>query len=128
MNGPRPTRARQIARAASAFEREATGRPPESVAVALAGDTLVVTLHGALSPAEQALGRTQAGASLLQEFHRGVFASAGGPLRQEVARVTGVEVREATAEVQAATGTLALVFALAGSVPPEAWSGPAPGA
>ncbi len=127
MIDPGPPRARQIARAASAFQREAAGRPPESVAVALAGETLVVTLRGTLSPAEQALARTQAGAALLQDFYRGVFASAGGPLRQEVARVTGADVRETTAEVQAASGTLVLVFALAASVPPEAWSGPAPG-
>jgi uncharacterized protein YbcI len=127
MNDPGPTRARQIARAASAFQREAAGRSPESVAVALAGTTLVVTLHGALSRAEQALARTQAGVTLLQDFHRGVFASAGGPLRREVARVTGTEVLETMVEIQAATRTVVLVFALAGTVPPEVWNGPAPG-
>ena len=122
------TRAHQVARTVSAFERARTGRPPKSVAVVLGGETLVITLHGALSPAEQALAQTPAGLALVQEFHRALFASASGPLRQEVGRITGADVRAAGAEVQGATGTVVLVFSLAGSVPTETWSGTAPGA
>ena len=116
-------RARQIARVAWAFERERTGHPSDSLAVVLAADTLVVTLHGALSAAERTLAGTEAGAALVREFHRALFASACGPLRQEVERITGTAVREASAEVQGATGTVVLVFLLAGGVPPESWSG-----
>ncbi len=123
MDNPCPTRAQQIASAASAFLRQATGRSPESVAVALAGETLVVTLHGALSPAEETLARTQAGAALLQKFHRELFASAGDPLRQEIRRVTGLELREVTTEVQATTSALVLLCVLYGRIPPEIWSG-----
>jgi uncharacterized protein YbcI len=46
------TVAQRIAQAASAFERQATGHAPTSVTAVLGGDRLVVTLHGALSPAE----------------------------------------------------------------------------
>src|SRR5215207_6144299 len=53
-----PTVAQQIARAAPAFEERLTGRSPRTVAVVLSGETLVITLHGALSPAEQALAKT----------------------------------------------------------------------
>ena len=132
MNESNSTMAQQIAQAASAFERQRTGHAPRSVTVVLSGETLVVTLHGALSPAEQALARTPEGAARVQEFHRQLFASSAESLRQEIKRITGVEVREATAEVEAGTGTVVQVFTtgtvvqvflLAGSVPAETWSG-----
>lgn len=136
MDQSSPTRAQQIARAASDFERQRTGRVPKSVAVVLNGDTLVVTLHGVLSPAEQALARSAAGIAQLQEFYRLLFSDAAGPLLLEIKRITGVGVREAAAEVQPATGAVVPVFAastvvhlflLAGSLPTETWSGSAPG-
>src|SRR5207245_1621650 len=83
--------AQQLARAASAFEQQRTGHPPRSVTVVLSGDTLVLTLHGALSPAEQALAKTPAGAAQVQEFHRQLFNSSAAWLRQEIKRITGVE-------------------------------------
>src|SRR5262249_17888708 len=67
------TMAQQVADAAGAFERRRTGHVPESVAVVLGEETLVITLHGALSPAERALARTPEGAAQLQEFHRQLF-------------------------------------------------------
>ena len=132
MNESNATMAQQIAHAASAFERQRTGHAPRSVTVVLSGETLVVTLHGALSPAEQALTRTPEGAARVQEFHRQLFASSAESLREEIKRITGVEVREATAEVEAGTrtvvqvfttGTVVQVFLLAGSVPADTWRG-----
>ena len=127
-----PTIAHQIAQAAVAFERQRTGVTPRSVAVVLGEGTLVVTLHGALSPAEQALARTPGGAMRVQEFHRQLFADAAGPFRDEIRRITGVEVRDATAEVEPTTGTVMQVFTtgtavqvylLAGEVAAGSWSG-----
>src|SRR5947207_3072436 len=69
------TVAQQIALAASAFEERLTGRSPRTVAVVLSGETLVITLHGALSPAERALAKTVEGAAEVQEYHRRLFAS-----------------------------------------------------
>ena len=126
------TVAQQVARAASAFEQRLTGRAPKSVAVVLGGETLVVTLHGALSPAERALSRTPAGAARVQEFHRQLFASSLDALRQEIKRITGVDVREAAAEVAPTTGTVVKVFTtgtmvqvflLAHDLPADTWSG-----
>jgi uncharacterized protein YbcI len=131
-----PTLAQQLAQVACAFEHQRTGHAPRSVAVVLSGDTLVITLHGALSPAEKALAQSPAGAAQVQEFHRQLFANSADALRQEIKRITGVEVREATAEVEPATGTVVQVFTtgtvvqvflLAGSVPSGTWSGNGPG-
>jgi uncharacterized protein YbcI len=127
MNESGSTQAQQVARTLIAFEREQTGRRPKSVAVVLGGETLVAILHGALSPAEQSLAQTPAGLALLQEFHRALLANACSPLWQEVGRITGTEVRAAGAEVQGATGTVVLIFLLAGSAPIVTWSGTAPG-
>ena len=57
------TMAQQVARAAAAHEQRRTGNPPNSVTVVLSGETLVITLHGVLSPAEKALAKTVAGAA-----------------------------------------------------------------
>jgi uncharacterized protein YbcI len=132
MNQPDSTAARQIAQAAISYERRRTGHAPRWVTVVLSTDTLVITLHGALSPAEQALARDPAGAAQVQEFHKQLFNNSSDALRQEIKRITGVEVREAAAEVEATTGsvvqvfttgTAVQVFLLAGNVPAGTWSG-----
>ena len=131
------TMARQIAQAAIAFEERRTGNHrPKSVTVVLSEGTLVITLHEALSPAERVLAKSPAGAAQMQEFHRQLFANSSDSLRQEIKRITGMEVREATAEIEPAsgavvqaftTGTVVQVFLLAGSAPTETWRGSAPG-
>jgi uncharacterized protein YbcI len=132
MDKPNSTMAHQIAQAASVFEQQRTGNTPKSVTVVLSDTTLVITLHGALSPAEKALARSPAGAAQVQDFHRQLFASASDSLRQEIRRITGVEVREATAEVEPTTGTVVGVFTtgttvqvylLAHGVPAGRWNG-----
>ena len=105
MNKSKSTMAQQIAQAAIAFEQRRTGNHvPKSVTVVLSEGTLVITLHDALSPAEKALAKSPAGAAQVQEFHRQLFASSSDSLRQEIKRITGMEVREATAEVEPASG------------------------
>ena len=126
------SRAQQIAQAALDFEQQTTGRAPKSVTVVLSDNTLVITLHGALSPAEKILAGTPEGIAQVQEFHQQLFASASASLRRQIKRITGVEVREAAAEVETATGTVVKVFTsgtvvqvylLAHSVPADTWSG-----
>jgi uncharacterized protein YbcI len=126
------TMAHQIAEAAIRFETRRNGHVPESATVVLSEDTLVVTLHGSLSPAEKALAKTPDGAAQVQEFHRQLFTSSSESLRQEIQRITGVEVREATAEVETTTGTvvhvftsgtMVQVFLLARPLSAETWNG-----
>ena len=131
------TMAQQIAQAAIAFEQRRTGNHvPKAVTVVLSEGTLVITLHDALSPAEKVLAQSPAGAAQMQEFHRQLFANSSVSLRQEIQRITGMEVREATAEIEPTsgavvqaftTGNVVQVFQLAGRSPTETWSGSAPG-
>jgi len=104
------TMAQQIAEAASAFEHLRTGHTPKSVAAVLSEETLVVTVHDALSPAEKALAQTAAGAAQVQDFHRQLFTDSVDTSRREIKRITGVDVREATAEVETKTDTVVHVF------------------
>ena len=83
MNKSKSTMAQQIAQAAIAFEQRRTGNhAPKSVTVVLSEGTLVITLHGALSPAETALARSPAGAAEMQELYRQLFASAADVLHR----------------------------------------------
>jgi uncharacterized protein YbcI len=86
----------------------------------------------ALSPAEKAVAQSPAAALQLQDYHRQLFVNAVDALRQEITRITGVEVRDATAEIETntgaimqifATGTVVQVFLLASAVPGESWTG-----
>lgn len=127
-----PTMAEQVAHAISVFQEERTGYPPKAVTVVLSDDTLVVTLHEALSPAERALASTPEGAAQVQEFHRQLFKDSLDLLRQEIKRITGVAVGEAAAEMEPTTGaivhafttgTMVQVFQLAAKISAGAWNG-----
>ena len=126
-----PTMAQQVAQAVSAFQEQRTGYAPKAVTVVLSEDTLVVTLHEALSPAEKALASTPEGAVQVQEFHRELFKNSADLLRQEIKRITGVAVGEAAAEVETTTGavvhafttgTMVQVFRFVSSISTDAWN------
>lgn len=127
--------AQQIGESAIAFERRRTGHNPQSVTVVLSESTIVITVHGALSPAEKALAKSAGGAAQLQEFHRQLFKNNADSLLQAIKSITGVEVCEAVVEVDptidtahktCTTGNLIQVFLLARNVPPGTWSGCGP--
>ena len=125
---PIPSVEQQIATAISAFQKQITGHSPKAVTVVLSEDTLLITLYDALTPAERALAKSADGAAKVQEFHRQLFATSSESLRQEIERITGRQVREATAEVDPTTGaivhafttgTVVQVFLLTGNVPAD---------
>lgn len=100
----------QIAEAAIAFQLERTGHAPTSATVVLSDNTLVITLHGALSEAERVLSRSQEGAAKVQTFHRELFGISAADLRREIERITGIAVREAAGEIEPATGVVVHAF------------------
>ena len=110
MNDTTSDIAQQLARVASRLQEQRTGHAPKAVTVVLSEDTLVVTLHEALTPAEKALARSPQGAAQVQEFHRQLFATSTEEMREEIKRITGREVREAVAEIETATGNVVLAF------------------
>jgi uncharacterized protein YbcI len=125
------TMAEKVAEAARRFQERLTGHMPGAVTVVLNGDTLVITMQDALTPAERDMARSAAGATKVQEFHRQLFGSSVESLRKEIKRITGVAVREAAADVETASGsavqafasgTVVQVFQLAGGVSRKAWN------
>ena len=132
MDDPRPNMAQEVAEAVTAYQKRTTGHAPKAVTVVLSRDTLVITLHEALSPAEKALARSPEGAAQVEEFHRQLFSNSSQSLREDIRRITGVEVREAVAEVEPTTGAvvqaftssaMVQVFRMAGNVASGTWHG-----
>lgn len=130
---PDLTVAQKVAQAARDLQLQRTGHAPGAVSVVASGDTLVITLHEALTPAERALAKDPAGAAKVQNFHRQLFAANSETLKQAIERITGVSVREAAAEVDTHTGavihvfsggTMVQVFLLAGDVASGDWHQP----
>jgi len=126
------TMAQRVAKAVRAHQQQRTGHEPQEVTVMLDGNTLVITLNGALTPAEQALAASPEGAAKVQEFHRQLFASSSQELLAEIRRITGISVREAALEVDSGTGaivhaftrgTVVQVFQLAQPVSALDWNG-----
>ena len=127
--------AQQIAEAVTAFMEGSTGHAPTDVTVVVSEDTLVITLHAALTPAEKSLAKQPAGAAVIQKFHRQMFSNSSAPLRQKIKRISGREVHEAAAEVDPQTGTvvhaftagkMAEVYLFTRHVLHEAWNGSEP--
>lgn len=83
---------------------------PTSVTVVRSDDTFVITLHGALSRAESFLAKSANGAASVENFHRAYFASHAKSIRSEIERITGVEVRQAPAEIELSAGAIVAVF------------------
>jgi uncharacterized protein YbcI len=119
-----------VAQAARDFQHQRTGHVPKSVSVVLSNDTLVITLYEALSPAERSMAISPAGAAKVREFHRQLFADSSKVFAAELKRITGVDVRESTAEVETdagavvqvfASGTMVQVFQLARTIPEKTW-------
>jgi uncharacterized protein YbcI len=131
MDANKRTIAQQLADAVSESQRRRTGHAPKAVTVVLSEQTLVITLHGALTPAEQALAENAAGAEQVQNFHRQLFASSVDALKQEIQRITGVQVREVAAEIDTNTGavvhaftsgTMVQVFLMAQAMAADNWT------
>ncbi|MGI9012950.1 MAG: DUF2294 domain-containing protein [Phycisphaerales bacterium] len=130
MMKPSPTMAQMIAEMSVTLQAERTGQAPGSVTVVFSDDTLVITLHEALTPAEKELARTKKGAEQVQEFHRALFASTCDAMRERIKKITGIDVLEAASEIETAsgavihaftTGTVVQVFLLSEPVSYKYW-------
>lgn len=102
--------AEQLGAVASRLQSQRTGHAPKAASVVIGEDTLVVTLHEALTPAERALAQSAEGAAQVQDFHRQLFANSTEEMRREIERITGRTVREAMAEVETETGAVVHAF------------------
>jgi uncharacterized protein YbcI len=127
--------AREIAEVAAVFERQRTGHAPDSISVMLGGGTLVIAVHGALSPAERAILDSPEGAASVEELQRQLFQTGGDAMRSEIQRITGSPIRVATVDIDRGSGTaikafpggtLIQVYLLESDLPVQHWSGAEP--
>jgi uncharacterized protein YbcI len=101
---------KELAQIAMSMQAERTGHMPKAVTVVASEDTVVLSLHEALTPAEKILARTEAGAAKVEQYHRALFAVSCDELRKEIQRLTGKRVREAAVVVEPATGAVVHAF------------------
>lgn len=101
---------KELAKIALSMQSERTGHAPKAVTVVASEDTVVLTLHEALTPAEKILARSEAGAAKVEQYHRALFAVSCDELRREIQRLTGKRVREAAVVVEPATGAIVHAF------------------
>ncbi len=106
MPGNLKSMAQKVAQAASRSQELRTGLAPSSVTTVLSEGVLVITLLGALTPAEQSLAANPAGAEKIQEFHRQLFLISSDDMRHEITEITGVQIQEAGAELGTDHGTM----------------------
>jgi uncharacterized protein YbcI len=100
----------ELAQIALSMQLERTGHTPKAVTVVASEDTVVLTLHEALTPAERILARSESGAAKIEQYHRALFAVSCDELRKEIQRLTGRKVREAAVVVEPATGAIVHAF------------------
>lgn len=101
---------KELAQIALSMQSERTGHAPKAVTVVASEETVVLTLHEALSPAERILASTESGAAKVEQYHRALFAVSCDEFRKEIQRLTGRKVREAAVVVEPATGAIVHAF------------------
>jgi len=105
-----PNVPKELAQIALSMQAERTGHSPKAVTVVASDETVVVTLHEALTPAEKILARSTAGAAQVEGYHRALFAVSCDQLRTEIQRLTGRKVKESAVVVEPATGAIVHAF------------------
>jgi hypothetical protein len=102
--------AQLIARAAAAFVCQRTGHVPGAVEVAQSNELLVITLHNARALPEQRRFRQSEETAELHEVYRELFAGSLDWLRQEVGRITGLQIGAVTVASKAPTGAVVVLM------------------
>jgi uncharacterized protein YbcI len=100
----------KIAQAAHAIEKQRTKHGRKWAAVFLNEDTLAIALHGCLTAAENALAHSPSGATQVRDYHQQLFAGLPASLLQRIKCLTGMEVRDTTAEIHANAGSVVQIF------------------
>jgi len=120
MDQSQRTIGQKIAQVVRAFEKRRTKHGRKWVAVFMNEDTIVIALHGSLTVAEKALAQSPVGTDQIREFHRQLFANGSATLHRKIKSITGMEVRDTTAEIEPTTGSVVQVF----TTDAVGWEGP----
>jgi uncharacterized protein YbcI len=107
---PPRTIGQRIAGAAHAFEKRRTKHGRKWVAVFMNEDTIVIALHASLTATEKALTQRPAGLAQALEFHRQLFSDASALLLRKIKSITGMVVRQTSAEIDPMTGSVVHLF------------------
>ena len=110
MNTSGPTMAHQIAQAAISLEKRLTGHERKWRVAFMNDDPIVIAVHASLTADEVAQTQCMGGGARIKEVHRALFAACRNSMRQEIERITGMEVSEASVDTEPAAGGVVLLF------------------
>ncbi len=102
----------QISEALIKFEKEYMGRGPIETKTYIINDMVFARLKGVLSPAEEKLARTGAGADLIKQTRVQLLEGARVLLEKIVSEITASQVRSLHSDISTKTGERVIIFTL----------------
>ena len=105
----------QLTEAVIAFQRDQMSVTAESVWVDLHPGALVVTVRGAISPAEQSCARDGKGRELLDRFYSRLFEVSKRTLEEAVEAILGLPMRQSRLCVDTESGAQVILFTFCGN-------------
>ena len=102
----------QISEAIIKFEKEYMGRGPTETKTYIIRDMIFIRLKGVLTPAEEQLAKTVAGAELIKKTRIQLLEDAKILLANIISGITGCQVKSLHSDISTKTGERIIVFTL----------------
>ena len=102
----------QISEAIIKFEKEYMGRGPIETKTYIISDMVFVRLKGVLTPAEEQLSKTLAGADLIKKTRVQLLEGARILLDKLISDITGCQIKILHSDISKKTGERVIIFTL----------------
>ncbi|MGR3177061.1 MAG: DUF2294 domain-containing protein [Candidatus Anammoxibacter sp.] len=102
----------QISEAIIKFEKEYMGRGPIETKTYIINDMVLVRLKGVLTPAEEQLSKTVAGADLIKKTRVQLLEGARILLDKLISDITSCQVKSLHSDISTKTGERVIIFTL----------------
>jgi uncharacterized protein YbcI len=102
----------QISEAIVKFEKEYMGRGPSETRAYIIKDMVFLRLKGVLTPAEEQLAKTPAGAEMIKKTRMQLMEHARGLLENMISEITSCQIQSLHTDISTRTGERVIVFTL----------------
>jgi uncharacterized protein YbcI len=102
----------QISEAVIQFEKEYMGRGPKETKTYILKDIIFIRLKGVLTPAEEQLAKTTAGADLVKQTRVKLLEGARFLLEKIIQDITCCSIKSLHSDISTKTGERIIVFSL----------------
>jgi uncharacterized protein YbcI len=109
----------QIAESIIKFEKEYMGRGPSETRAYIIKDMIFLRLKGVLTPAEEQLAKSPAGAEMIKKTRMQLLESSRALLENMISEITSCQVRSLHTDISTRVGERVVVFTLDRSLEDE---------